>query len=251
MYRSIVSIFFLCLLLITGYVSAAVKINPVKVYEVGVKAYESEDYKQAILLFEDAIEKGLSGERRTYAHLKLCKSASIFNDLKRIEYYLPKCIRIISHFEARRKKLEMLWKENIDPLLSRRCDLIARSLQVLQKSGGVESNLAENFNEGVSKVRSVTKIKEKIEANNHLSSLMAHLLLAVERYPEIKASSEFILLQDELVQTENRIAVQRKLYNDAALEYNNWIEQVLVDVEILEPAILWTLPWEKSAPVKF
>jgi len=69
-------------------------------------------------------------------------------------------------------------------------------------------------------VGGATNIKDKIGANNELSSALSRLLLVVERYPDLKANQNFIRLQDELAGTENRIAVERRRYNEAVRAYN-------------------------------
>ena len=61
---------------------------------------------------------------------------------------------------------------------------------------------------------------EAMAASNELSSALARLLVVVERYPELKADQTFLRLQDELAGTENRLAVARMRYNDAARAYN-------------------------------
>jgi LemA protein len=63
-------------------------------------------------------------------------------------------------------------------------------------------------------------MSEKIAANNQLSSALARLLVVVERYPDLKANTNFIRLQDELAGTENRIAVERRRFNEAVRVYN-------------------------------
>jgi len=64
-------------------------------------------------------------------------------------------------------------------------------------------------------------LKEKEAAANEISSVLSKLLLVVENYPELKASENFLSLQDELAGTENRIAVERKRYNESVNGYNS------------------------------
>jgi LemA protein len=66
-------------------------------------------------------------------------------------------------------------------------------------------------------------VEGKIEANNQLSSALARLLVVVERYPDLKSNQNFMRLQDELAGTENRIAVERRRYNEAVRLYNTKI----------------------------
>jgi LemA protein len=65
----------------------------------------------------------------------------------------------------------------------------------------------------------------KIAANGQLDSAIGRLLLLTENYPQLRSSDQFMRLQDELAGTENRIAVARKRYNDALLDYNTFIQQ--------------------------
>src|SRR5207245_8769072 len=64
---------------------------------------------------------------------------------------------------------------------------------------------------------------DKIAANQQLDGALGRLLLIVENYPQLKSNENFLRLQDELAGTENRIAVERKRYNDAIQDYNTYI----------------------------
>jgi LemA protein len=65
--------------------------------------------------------------------------------------------------------------------------------------------------------------QEAIAANGQLDGALGRLLLIVENYPQLKSNENFLRLQDELAGTENRIAVERKRYNDAIRDYNTFI----------------------------
>jgi LemA protein len=65
--------------------------------------------------------------------------------------------------------------------------------------------------------------QEKIAANGQMDSALSRLLVVVENYPQLKSNENFLRLQDELAGTENRIAVERKRYNDAIQDYNTYI----------------------------
>jgi LemA protein len=66
---------------------------------------------------------------------------------------------------------------------------------------------------------------DKIAANTQLDSAIGRLLVVVENYPQLKSNENFLRLQDELAGTENRIAVERKRYNDALQDYNTYVLQ--------------------------
>ncbi|MGH9793965.1 MAG: LemA family protein, partial [Candidatus Acidiferrales bacterium] len=65
--------------------------------------------------------------------------------------------------------------------------------------------------------------QERIAANNRLDSALARLLVVVENYPQLRSNENFLRLQDELAGTENRIAVERRRYNEAIQDYNTYI----------------------------
>ena len=67
--------------------------------------------------------------------------------------------------------------------------------------------------------------QEKIAANGQLDGAIGRLLLIVENYPQLKSNENFLRLQDELAGTENRIAVERKRYNDTLQDYNTYVQQ--------------------------
>src|SRR5262249_49306603 len=67
---------------------------------------------------------------------------------------------------------------------------------------------------------------EQIEAANQLTGALGRLLAIAEQYPNLKADAQFARLSDELAGTENRIAVERKRYNDAVQVYNTYIKQL-------------------------
>jgi len=64
---------------------------------------------------------------------------------------------------------------------------------------------------------------DKIAANGQLDSALSRLLVVVENYPQLKSNENFMRLQDELAGTENRIAVERRRYNEAVQDYNTYI----------------------------
>jgi LemA protein len=66
--------------------------------------------------------------------------------------------------------------------------------------------------------------QQKIAANGQLDGALGRLLLVVENYPQLKSNENFLRLQDELAGTENRIAVERKRYNDTLQDYNTYVQ---------------------------
>ena len=67
--------------------------------------------------------------------------------------------------------------------------------------------------------------QEKISANQQLDGALGRLLVIAENYPQLKSNENFLRLQDELAGTENRIAVERKRYNDTLQDYNTYVQR--------------------------
>ncbi len=108
----------------------------------------------------------------------------------------------------------------VENQLQRRYDLIPNYVETVKGYARHEKEVFLKVTEARSKVGGATNVKDKIEANNQLSSALSRLLFVVERYPDLKANQNFIRLQDELAGTENRIAVERRRYNEAVKTYN-------------------------------
>ena len=108
----------------------------------------------------------------------------------------------------------------VENQLQRRYDLIPNYVETVKGYARHEKEVFLRVTEARSKVGSATNIKEKIGANNELSSALSRLLFVVERYPDLKANQNFIRLQDELAGTENRISVERRRYNESVKTYN-------------------------------
>jgi len=108
----------------------------------------------------------------------------------------------------------------VENQLQRRFDLIPNYVETVKGYAKHEKELFIKVTEARSKVGGAANIPDKIKANNQLSGALSRLLLVVERYPELKANQNFIRLQDELAGTENRIAVERRRYNETVKIYN-------------------------------
>jgi len=108
----------------------------------------------------------------------------------------------------------------VENQLQRRYDLIPNYVETVKGYAAHEREVFLRVTEARSKVAGAGSVQEKIEANNQLSSALSRLLVVVERYPDLKANANFIRLQDELAGTENRIAVERRRYNETVKTYN-------------------------------
>ncbi|NVM27041.1 MAG: LemA family protein [Desulfobacterales bacterium] len=108
----------------------------------------------------------------------------------------------------------------VENQLQRRYDLIPNYVETVKGYAKHEKEVFLRVTEARSRVGAATNVRDKIDANNQLSSALSRLLLVVERYPDLKANQNFIRFQDELAGTENRIAVERRRYNEAVKTYN-------------------------------
>lgn len=111
----------------------------------------------------------------------------------------------------------------VDNVIQRRADLIPNLVETVQGYASHESETFANIAEARSQVNNASGPEELAEADAQLTRSLRQLSVVVEDYPELKANESFIRLQDELAGTENRIAVERKNYNDTVNIYNSKI----------------------------
>src|SRR5437868_10861603 len=116
------------------------------------------------------------------------------------------------------------WSQ-VDVVLQRRADLIPNLVATVKGIAKQEQTVFGDIAKARSALLSAGTPSEKIAANQQLDGALGRLLAIVENYPQLKSNENFLRLQDELAGTENRIAVERKRYNDTLQDYNTYIGQ--------------------------
>ena len=110
----------------------------------------------------------------------------------------------------------------VENQLKRRYDLIPNLMETVKGYAKHEKEIFENIAEARTKYFQAKDIKEKVQASNQLEGVLSRLLMLKETYPQLKANESFLKLQDSLEGTENRIAVERKRYNESVQMVNTY-----------------------------
>ncbi len=123
---------------------------------------------------------------------------------------------------AGEEQIKNAWAQ-VENVFQRRFDLIPNLIATVKGYASHEEEVLTAVTNARARVGGASGPSESIEANNSLGSALSRLLVVVENYPNLKADQGFIRLQDELAGTENRIAVERRRYNNAVLSYNTLV----------------------------
>ncbi len=122
----------------------------------------------------------------------------------------------------KKEAVNAAWAQ-VDVVLQRRADLIPNLVQTVKGYAVQEQTVFGDIAAARAAMMGARTPADKIAANGQLDSALSRLMVIVENYPQLKSNENFMRLQDELAGTENRIAVERKRYNDTVQDYNTYI----------------------------
>lgn len=154
------------------------------------------------------------------------------------------------------EQVKAQWAQ-VENQLKRRYDLIPNLLETVKGYAKHEQEIFEHISEARTKYFQAQTPAAKIQASNILEGALSRLLVLKETYPELKANQSFLKLQDSIEGTENRIAVERKRYNEVAQVLNTYRRTVFgrliaAVANVNEAKYFEITDMEKEAPkVKF
>jgi LemA protein len=123
---------------------------------------------------------------------------------------------------TKNETVKSAWAQ-VDVVLQRRADLIPNLVETVKGFAAQEQTVFHDIASARAALLGAQTPADKIAANGQLDGALGRLLLIVENYPQLKSNENFLRLQDELAGTENRIAVERKRYNDTLQDYNTYV----------------------------
>lgn len=113
---------------------------------------------------------------------------------------------------------------NIDVQLKQRHDLVPQLVSTVKGYASHEKTVLEDVTNARTAAMSANNINDKIQAENKLSSALANLKVSLEAYPDLKANQNFLQLQTEISDIENKLAASRRFFNSATKELNNAVQ---------------------------
>jgi LemA protein len=133
-----------------------------------------------------------------------------------------KFVSVRNELATENEAIKGAWAQ-VDVALQRRSDLIPNLVNTVKGFATHEQQVIDSVTAARAALGGARTPQEKIAANGQLDSAISRLLVISENYPNLKSNENFLRLQDELAGTENRIAVERRKYNEIVQRYNTQI----------------------------
>ncbi|HOL18135.1 MAG TPA: LemA family protein [Bacillota bacterium] len=133
-------------------------------------------------------------------------------------------IAIYNRLVTLRQRLKNAWAQ-IEVQLKRRYDLIPNLVSTVKGYAAHEKETLERVTEARNAAINAKNVQEQAGAENMLTGALRQLFALAENYPDLKANTNFLQLQEELTNTESKIAFSRQFYNDTVLKYNSAIQR--------------------------
>jgi LemA protein len=135
-----------------------------------------------------------------------------------------KFVSVRNDLVTQREAVNAQWSQ-VDVALQRRADLIPNLVETVKGFAAHETEVFKNIADARAALINGRTPQDKIAANDQLSGALSRLLVIAENYPQLKSNENFLRLQDEIAGTENRIAVERRKYNEVLEHYNAQIQR--------------------------
>ena len=135
-----------------------------------------------------------------------------------------KYVSVKNTLVTKNEAVKSTWAQ-VDVVLQRRADLIPNLVETVKGIAKQEQTVFIEIAQARSQLLGAGTPADKIAANQRLDGALGRLLAISENYPQLKSNENFLRLQDELAGTENRIAVERKNYNDTLQGYNTYVQK--------------------------
>jgi LemA protein len=133
-----------------------------------------------------------------------------------------KFVGVRNQLVTQREAVNAQWA-SVETVLQRRADLIPNLVSTVKGFASHETEVFKNIADARAALITGRTPQEKIAANGRLDSALGRLLVVVENYPQLRSNENFLRLQDELSGTENRIAIERRRYNQTLQDYNTYL----------------------------
>jgi len=153
-------------------------------------------------------------------------------------------VAIYNKLVRSRKEVDNAWSQ-IDVQLKRRYDLIPNLVETVKGYAAHESGVFERVTKARGEAMAARGADARIAAENQLGGALRGLMVQLEAYPELKANTNFLQLQEELGSTENKISFARQYYNDTVTNYNTAIAlfpaNIFAGIFHFTPVELWRI----------